>query len=365
MTVKSFIVTGGCGFVGANLAAALLARFPGARVTVIDDFRTGSTLLLSEACARAGLHAFTGRVIPEGVERLNANDLLGSERPDAFFHLGAITDTTQADEQVMLRVNTEPFGPILRACADAGVPLVYASSAATYGAPPQARERSPFPLAAAGRPANVYGMSKWLMEAEHARVAAEHRQRTGRHPWVVGLRYFNVFGPGERLKGKMASMAFQLAAQLLAGQRPRLFVDGSQARDQVHVDDIVSCTLAAAGLGPRPDPVPGVYNAGSGVATSFNDVLAALRRALDIPESRLPTDYFEMPPAVRAFYQDWTCADLSETHAALGWKPAVTPTHAVESYGRFLRDGAGPGKPSTPAARHAEAKPLGPVTLPG
>lgn len=365
MSIKSFIVTGGCGFVGSNLCASLQSRFPGCNVIVIDDFRTGSTGLLTEACVRAGQSGFGGRVIPEGVERVNFFDLIEVERPSAVFHLGAITDTTEADEQVMLRVNTEPFGPMLRACVEAGVPLVYASSAATYGTPAQARERASFPLGAAGRPGNVYGMSKWLMELEHARAAREHRERTGLEPWVVGLRYFNVYGPGERLKGKMASMAYQLAGQILSGQRPRLFTDGSQARDQVHVDDIVSCTLAGAGLGQRPDPTPGVYNAGSGVATSFNEVLAALRRALEVPESSLPTEYFEMPAAVRAFYQDWTRADMSATEAGLGWKPGLTPAQGIESYGRYLRETAPPSRCGRAPARQAEPKPAGPVAMQG
>jgi len=229
-----------------------------------------------------------------------------------------------------------------RACAEAGVPLVYASSAATYGTPREAGERAPFPLEAAGRPDNVYGMSKWLMEAAHARVAAEHLERHGRDPWIVGLRYFNVFGPGERLKGKMASMVWQLGTRLLAGERPRLFADGSQARDQVYIDDVVGCTLAAAGLGKRADPAPGVYNLGSGVATSFAEVLSALREALEIPESSLATEYFEMPPAIRAFYQTWTCADLSATAPGLGWKPAFRPSDAVRRYAAFMRSAASP-----------------------
>lgn len=340
MAREAFVITGGAGFIGANLVAALAELRPEATPVVIDDFRTGSSGLLTEAFERRSLPPFRGRLIPFGVDRVDFVDLLDVWRPSAVFHLGAITDTTFADEGEMLRVNTESFGPMARACAEGGVPLVYASSAATYGTPPQVARRQPFPIKAAGRPDNVYGMSKWLMEAKHARVADGHLERHGREPWIVGLRYFNVFGPGERLKGKMASMVWQLGTRLLAGERPRLFADGSQARDQVYVDDIVGCTLAAAGLGERKDPTPGVYNAGSGVATSFNEILAALRQALEIPETARPTEYFEMPESIRAFYQSWTCADLSATEKGLGWKPRFKPTDAVKQYAAYLRSAA-------------------------
>lgn len=337
MPRESFLVTGGAGFVGSNLVAALLERRPDAEVVVIDDFRTGSTALIGEALSRRGLGPFRGEIVASGVEEVNFHAQLDARRPRAVFHLGAITDTTLTDERLMLRINTEPFGPMARACAEFDIPLVYASSAATYGSPPQGRARTPFPVEAAGRPDNIYGLSKWLMEAEHARVSAEHRERTGREPWIVGLRYFNVYGPGERLKGKMASMAWQLGARLLSGERPRLFVDGSQARDQVHVDDVVECTLAAAGLGDRPDPAPGVYNAGSGVPTSFNEMLSILRRALEVPESVLPTEYFQMPASVREFYQEWTCADMSATARGLGFVPRIPPADGLRRYAEFMR----------------------------
>jgi ADP-L-glycero-D-manno-heptose 6-epimerase len=330
---RVFIVTGGCGFIGSNLVAELLRRFAGAHVVVIDDLRTGSYANIVEACERAGVGAFRGQLMPESVCDVDWHALVESHTPAAVFHLGAITDTTNANEADMMRVNSESFPPMILACAGR-VPLVYASSAATYGTPPQTARREAFPLEAAGKPNNVYGFSKWMMECHHRRLAAE-LVKGGREPHVVGLRYFNVFGPGEARKGKMASMAFQLTQQCLSGKRPRLFVDGSQARDQVYVGDVVDCTIAAAGLDGR-SVKPGVYNLGSGVATSFADVAEAVRTGLGLAKGDREVEYFDMPPAIRAFYQDFTQADMSMTANGLGWKPQTDAKAAVAMYARQL-----------------------------
>jgi ADP-L-glycero-D-manno-heptose 6-epimerase len=344
----TYIVTGGAGFVGANLIAALLSRDPRPHVVVVDNFRSSSFANLVEACERRRVGPFEGEVIARSTADLAWGDVIHRTRAAAVFHLAAITDTTIADEPEMIRENVGGFDDLLNACSPGpfsdGVPLVYASSAATYGSPPQARDRVPFPLTAAGTPNNIYGFSKWLMECEHHRSVENLPEEpffAGDGPLqsrAVGLRFFNVFGPGEARKGRMASMVYQLATQMLEGKRPRLFTDGSQARDQVYVDDVVDCTIAAAGLGERPDPRPGIYNLGSGVATSFNQIVAALRRALEIPERERPTEYFEMPAPIREFYQDYTCADLTQTERGLGWKPRWNPQQAIEQYGRWLKE---------------------------
>jgi len=334
-TNPCYIVTGGAGFVGSNLVAELLRLDPAARVVVVDPCTSGSFANVIEACERRGVPPFRGEWIAQAVGEIDWRTLLGHHRPAAIFHLGAITDTTVLDERHMLATNLGGFsaekpGSLLLESALLGTRLVYASSAATYGSPPEMATRTPFPVSAAGKPNNIYGFSKWLMECEHARLAAAH---PAAH--VVGLRYFNVFGPGEARKGKMASMAFQLVQQLLAGKYPRLFADGSQARDQVHVEDVVDCTIHAAGL--RKPVKPGVYNLGSGKATSFREIVAAVRTGLGLDETTLPTDYFEMPASIRAFYQDWTCADMSLTQSGLGWSPRVDPADGIVTYARHLR----------------------------
>ncbi|MCR9216558.1 MAG: NAD-dependent epimerase/dehydratase family protein [bacterium] len=335
-TGPTVLVTGGCGFVGSNLVARLAAEHPGADLFVIDDFRSSSFANLVEACDRAGVGPFTGTVHGWSTNEIDWEEVIEAISPDAVFHLAAITDTTVMDERIMLEGNVEGFRDLMIATAGREIPLVYASSAATYGTPPQTGARVPFPVDAAGRPNNIYGFSKWLMECEHRRFAREWEQQSGTTPHIVGLRYFNVFGPGEARKGKMASIAYQLAQQMLAGKRPRLFADGSQARDQVHVDDVVSCTIAGSMHGVRP----GVYNLGSGQVTSFADVAAAVREGMGLSESEFPVDYFEMPEHIRAFYQDFTQADMTLTQDGLSWSPGVDPIEGLRSYGRWLADSA-------------------------
>ncbi len=330
----AFIVTGGAGFVGANLSAALCQRDKAAQLIVVDDFRTGSFANLVEAFDRAGLGNFTHQVHATCYSRIDWPSLIAHHRPAAIFHLGAITDTTVLDEAEMLRVNTSGFVPLLHACLNSDTRLVYASSAATYGSPREGYEKKPFPVSAAGKPNNVYGFSKWLMECEHRRIASDS-------PLVVGLRYFNVFGPGEARKGKMASMAYQLARQMLDGKRPRIFAPGDQARDQVYVGDVVDCTMAAAGLGDRTQIRGGVYNLGSGKVTSFSQIADAMREGLGLSAAERPTEFFDMPASIRAFYQDYTCADMSQTADGLGWSPRHDPAKAMVQYGRLLRQSTG------------------------
>ncbi len=337
MAVSKYIVTGGAGFIGSNLVAELTRRDPGCEIMVVDDFRTGTFANLIEACQRKGVAPFRGEIMPDAVGELNWHPAIEGLNPRAVFHLAAITDTTVANEQQMIRDNLECFSDMVSASAEFNVPLVYASSAATYGSPPQTATHVPFPLDAAGNPNNVYGFSKWLMEVEHARIAAERDRNGESQPPVVGLRYFNVFGPCEAAKGSMASMCFQLAGQVLRGGKPRLFSPGDQERDQVFVDDVVDCTLAAAGLGDRRDPTPGVYNLGFGRTTSFNQVAQAVLDALGKADT-LAIEYFDMPEHIRRFYQDFTCADMSATKNGLGWSPQHDPVESMQRYALYLAE---------------------------
>lgn len=356
-----YVLTGGAGFIGANLAAAILKRDPHGHVIVVDNFLTGDWKNLGVACRRWGVGSFTGRLIAEPIEELDWGAEFEEIEPTHVFHMAAITDTTDTDQRKMVTINAESFQWLLNTCVDRKIPLVYASSAATYGTPPQTGERVPFPLESAGHPNNVYGFSKWLMENLHRQASKVATDAGDPEPWVVGLRFFNVFGPGEQTKGKMASMVHQLTRQLLSGKCPRLFADGSQARDQVHVDDVVECCLAAAGMSDKHEPTPGVYNLGSGRATTFNQMLEAIREAIGLKPDALPTDYFEMPESVRSFYQDYTCADLSATDWGLGWLPRRVPIAAIREYAAYLKahpEALGPDAPARPAASQGAVQPI-------
>lgn len=328
--LSTYIVTGGAGFVGSNCCAALSHARPDAQIICIDDFRVGSFRNLIEAYERHELGPVTCEVVAQDWTYLLT--LIG-HKPVGIVHMAAITDTTFEDQAQMLDDNAGPaWDGLLEAALESGHKLVYASSAATYGTPPQAAAHEPFPLNAAGKPDNIYGFSKWVMENSHRRV-----QRAQPAASIVGLRFFNVFGPGESNKGAMASMAYKLAQQMLAGTAPRLFTPGDHARDQVYVDDVVDCVLAGLGLGEFKTPTPGIYNLGSGTPTTFNELTDAVRAGLGLKPTELPTEYFEMPASVRTFYQDFTLADMSETKRGLGFTPTHDPVQAITEYAAYLK----------------------------
>jgi ADP-L-glycero-D-manno-heptose 6-epimerase len=151
------------------------------------------------------------------------------------------------------------------------------------------------------------------------RLADRYRDRL-RQP-IVGLRYFNVYGAGEAHKGKFASMIGQLARQMRAGKRPRIFTDGEQKRDFVYIDDVIQANLKA-----MSSATAGVFNVGSGAAGSFNQVVEQLNRVL---RTDLQADYFENP---YDFFQTWTEADLTQSRKVLGFQPKYDLARGVEAY---------------------------------
>jgi ADP-L-glycero-D-manno-heptose 6-epimerase len=292
------LVTGGAGFIGSNLAKRLVnERY---EVTVVDDFQSGHWSNLVE---------FPGEVITANLadgaawaSKLAAFDLI--------FHQASITDTTVHDQRLMMQNNVEAFRSLLELAAEWKSRVIWASSASIYGRcqPPNSENQPPDPL-------NVYACSKLLME----RLAARYSERL-KHP-IVGLRYFNVYGPGEDHKGKFASMIHQLAKQMRAGKRPRIFTAGEQKRDFVYVDDVIQANLKAVQAKSS-----GVYNVGCGGAFTFNHVVEELNRALG---TDLPPDYFPNP---YSFTQDWTEANVSESKRHLGYEPQFNLKRGVAAY---------------------------------
>jgi len=284
--------------VGSNLLRRLVSD--GHSVVALDDFSSGDWTNLIE---------FPGDVITCDVAAEPGR--LASLPPfEVIFHQASITDTTVMDQRKMMHNNVEGFRHVLDAAVKWGSRVVWASSAATYGrGPAPMKELDP------ARPLNVYGYSKLAME----RLAELYSPRL-KHP-IVGLRYFNVYGAGENHKGKFASMIGQLARQMKAAKRPRIFYDGEQKRDFVYIDDVVSANLAA--LNAKSS---GVFNVGSGAATTFNRVVEELNRIL---KTDLQPDYIENP---YDFFQTWTEADLSRSREILRYEPRFGVRKGIEAY---------------------------------
>jgi ADP-L-glycero-D-manno-heptose 6-epimerase len=289
--------------IGANLALELESR--GHDVHGLDHFKEGR---------RDNLAALKGPV-HEGDIRTFNYDALG--RFDGIFHQAACTDTTVMDEAFMLSTNVDAHLRILDFARRTGCPkVVYASSAATYGkTPPPNVETTP------PAPANIYGVSK-------ARMEVVTREFCAKHPEVkaVGLRYFNVYGPLEFHKKKAVSMTFQLFKQISEGRAPRVFKWGEQYRDFIYVKDVAAANLKAFEFKGN-----GVFNVGTGVRTSFNDIIAVLNKQLGASK---PTEYFDNP---YNFYQEATQADMTRSEKELGFKAAFTPAEGIADYVRWLQ----------------------------
>ena len=302
---QNLVVTGGAGFVGSNLALALQEEFPEARLTVIDDFRSGNF---------KNLLGYRGDFVAQDLATLDWGNQFAGQKFDAIFHLASITDTTNHDQLEQVRDNVESFRRILNFARPTRTRIIYASSAATYGAATEASQES-----STAAPANVYAFSKVIMD----NIA---RQAAGSPDWIiVGLRYFNVYGPREAHKGVPASMAYHLSRQIKAGQRPRIFKHGEQKRDFVYVKDVVQGTIRALDA-----KVSGIYNLGSGQARSFNELVDVLNKCLG---TKFPPDYIDNP---HAHYQNFTQADLTNARRALGYEPEFPLEDGVRDYMHWL-----------------------------
>src|SRR5271154_609271 len=282
------ILTGGAGFIGSNLLGGLNAK--GVTDVLVVDRVGNSSRNLKDL-------RFSNLMRPEEFRRAIERRILPN-RIEAIFHQGACADTTCTDGRYMIENNFTFSKLILQFALANRIPLVYASSAAVYGssstfAPSRENER----------PLNLYGLSKLAFD-NHVRSVAARSEST-----VAGLRYFNVYGPRESHKGKMASMVYQLYRQLKSSGRARLFAGsdgyagGEQRRDFVFVDDVVRVNLALA-EGPMRN---GIFNVGSGQARTFNDVARILIARLGAGA----IEYVPFPESVVDKYQSFTQADLS------------------------------------------------------
>ena len=293
------LVTGGAGFIGSNLALELESK--GHEVTVIDSLFSGN---------KNNLKGFKGKVIDQDISKSAGI----RDKFDIIFHLGANAVTTFHDDLEMLRQNISGFLNMLKLAIDNKAKFVYASSAAVYGdAPAPSKEEGPF------NPLNAYGESKLIGDMIAKRFMDKMR--------IVGLRYFNVFGPGESFKGSMSSMIFKLYQQMKDGKQPRIFIDGEQKRDHIYVKDAVKATILAA------EAPSGIYNVGTGRAASFNEIIKCLNQSLG---TSLEPDYFDNP--YKGKYQDFTQADMANSGKHLKFKADFSVEEGVKDYVKWLEN---------------------------
>jgi ADP-L-glycero-D-manno-heptose 6-epimerase len=312
------LVTGGAGFIGSNVVASL--NEAGRSDVVVND-------LLGSDGKWQNLRK---RRLADFVPPADLFRWLDGRRLDAVIHLGAISDTTARDGDAVMDNNFRLSLRLLDWCAETRTPLIYASSAATYGDGAQgfADDNSPAALARL-KPLNLYGWSKHLFD-----LAVIERARAGQKlpPQWAGLKLFNVFGPNEYHKGEMMSLVAKRFDDARAGRPVALFrshragiADGEQRRDFIWVEDAVG---VVRWLIDTPT-VSGIFNVGTGKAESFRDLITALFAAL----GRAPDiKYIDMPAAIRDSYQYVTQASVENLRRA-GYNAGFTPlADAVKRY---------------------------------
>jgi len=300
------VVTGAAGFIGSRLVAAL-NRAGISAILAVDDLENGAKV---RNLARVDIDDYLDK--RDFLAQLETGRLDGAI--EAILHQGACSDTMEADGRYVMENNYAYSRSLFDWCQSEEVPFIYASSASVYGAGrefAEARENE--------SPLNPYAYSKFLFD-QYVR-----RRADGGGSQVAGLRYFNVYGPNEAHKGRMASVAFHSYNQFRSEGRVKLFVgsdgygDGEQQRDFVHVDDAVSVNLWLL----ENRNVSGIFNCGTGRAQTFNDVAAAVVNTVngsdfsvdDLVEKKF-IEYIPFPPQLVGKYQSYTQADLGRLRDA-------------------------------------------------
>lgn len=312
---KTILITGGAGFIGSNLAFYFQKNHPEAKVVVYDSFRSGETLSngnLKSFGHFKNLLGFTGEIISGNInDPVGMKNLRDNYKFDYIFHEAAISDTTALEQDLMIQTNVNAYKDLLELAMLHGANMIYASSGATYGDAPSPQR--------VGReaPQNVYGFSKLSMD----HLSREYMKKAAIS--IVGLRYFNVYGPHEYFKNSTASMVIQFGHQLLAGKNPKLF-EGSDKilRDFIYIEDIIQANIKA--MHPKES---GIYNVGTGKARSFQDIV-------DILQKELGTSYEceYIPNPFVGSYQFHTEADIETSRTGLGYEPAYEMEDAIRAY---------------------------------
>ncbi len=288
------LVTGGSGFIGSNLALELESQ--GHEVIALDNFSSSK---------KQNLDGFKGECIVHDL----STTLTIEKKLDAIFHQAAITDPRYPNDKEVYEKNVNGFDCIIELAKKHNAKLVYASTAGLYGnGPIPMKEDQPKQCLSA------YAESKLKMD--------EMAEKLFSSMHIVGLRYFNVFGPREATKGRPASMIYHLAMQMRAGKNPRIFKWGEQVRDHIYVKDVVRANLAAL------TGKSGVYNVGTGIGTSFSDLVKVLNKVL---ATQLEPEFFDMPYDPKT-YQNNTVADVAKAERDMGFKSKWTLEDAIRDY---------------------------------
>ncbi|MFT9398541.1 ADP-glyceromanno-heptose 6-epimerase [Acetobacter sp.] len=312
------IITGGAGFIGSYLQAALAKR--GLETLIVDWL--GSDLKWRNLAA----HPPARIIAPEDLDAF----LLTNPKVEAIFHMGAISETTARDADLVWRTNVALSHKLWNWCTRNKVRFIYASSAATYGAAdkPELFSDAPARLSTL-EPLNLYGWSKHVFDQQVMKML---KQRAPSPPQWAGLKFFNVYGPNEYHKGKMISVVKVKYDEVKAGKPARLFrsdrpdiADGQQSRDFVWVGDVVDVMLW---LYDTPT-VSGLFNCGSGTARSYLDLAHAVCDAAGMPRQ---VEFIDMPESLRGQYQSYTQADLTRLRAAGYSKPFTSLEDGIRHY---------------------------------
>ena len=320
------LVTGGAGFIGSNVVAAL------------NDAGRADIAICDLLGHDAKWHNLAKRQIADFVPPAELMLWLDGRKIDAAIHMGANSSTTATDGDAVIEANFRVSLRLLDWCTAHGTPFIYASSAATYGDGTQGFSDDPSLTALKKlRPMNLYGWSKHLFDLVVAERLAGGEKLP---PQYVGLKFFNVFGPNEYHKGTMASVLARRFDDIKAGRAVQLFkshregiADGEQRRDFIYVDDVVRVMMW---LLATPS-VSGLFNVGTGKARSFKDLILAAYVALGKPPN---IQYIDMPEQIRGGYQYFTQGAVDRLRAA-GYNGGFTPLEdAVALYVRNFLDAA-------------------------
>ncbi|MGB6328769.1 MAG: ADP-glyceromanno-heptose 6-epimerase [Halarcobacter sp.] len=312
---KNILITGAAGFIGSSLCFYFQNNYPKANIIALDSFRNSETFSngnLKSFGHFKNLLGFKGQVISGNInDKELIKDLEENFNFDYIFHQAAISDTTVQEQDLMIQTNVNAYEDLLKIAIKHKANMIYASSAATYG------DSNRFEVGYE-QPNNAYGFSKVMMDNITYKYLKQDVDIS-----IVGLKYFNVYGPREFFKNKTASMVVQFAHQILKGLTPKLF-EGSDKilRDFIYIEDIIQANIKACS--PKKS---GIYNVGTGYARSFEDIVNILQKELEIDNGKeyIPNPYI-------GSYQFFTQANIETSKENLGYEAKYSMEEGIKAY---------------------------------